>query len=149
MPRLAAKIDDLVKLMADYGLERARLKGDDWSVEFSRQAPARGATVVSAAGGFPPEPVSEEFDHVASVEDTPAGTPVLAPAMGVFYTSPSPGSPAFVQVGDTISAGQTIGLIEAMKVFNEVPSPVSGRVIEVVAESGQLVQPGDVLLRVG
>ncbi|QYK59184.1 MAG: hypothetical protein KF884_03645 [Fimbriimonadaceae bacterium] len=148
MPRLAAKIDDLVKLMAEYGLERARLKGEDWSVEFSREAPTRGAVAVPAAGAIS-ESSTQDSDIVASVDNAPTGTPVLAPAMGVYYTSPSPGSPAFVQVGDTISAGQTIGLIEAMKVFNEVPSPVSGRVIEVVAESGQLVQPGDVLLRVG
>ena len=51
--------------------------------------------------------------------------------------------------GESISAGQVVGLIEAMKVFNEIPSPVSGVVLKLVAETGAIVQPGDVLLYVG
>jgi acetyl-CoA carboxylase biotin carboxyl carrier protein len=148
MPRLSPKIDELVKLMGEYGLDRARLKGEGWSVEFSRKAPSRRPTVVSGAAD-PAQPQPGMDDYHGPPESSPPGTPVTSPAMGVYYTSPSPGSPPFVQVGDTVSSGQTIGLIEAMKVFNEVPCPISGRVVEVVAENGQLVQSGDVLLRVG
>jgi acetyl-CoA carboxylase biotin carboxyl carrier protein len=68
---------------------------------------------------------------------------------GIFYGAPSPGSPPFVQEGDTVAAGQIIGLIEAMKVFNEIPSPVSGTVKRLVAENGAVVGVGDALLLIG
>ena len=68
---------------------------------------------------------------------------------GIYYSAPSPGSPPFVKEGDSVSAGQVIGLIEAMKVFNEIPAPTSGVVSKIVAESGQLVNFGDPLLYLG
>lgn len=68
---------------------------------------------------------------------------------GLYYSSPSPGAAPFVAEGDTVSAGQIVGLIEAMKVFNEIVSPVSGTVLSIVANNGQLVQPGEPLLYVG
>jgi acetyl-CoA carboxylase biotin carboxyl carrier protein len=65
---------------------------------------------------------------------------------GVFYSAPNPGAPPFVREGDAVSAGQVVGLIEAMKVFNELTAPISGTVGEIAAESGSLVQPGQALL---
>jgi len=74
------------------------------------------------------------------------GTPVKAPIMGVYYRSPSPGEPAFVEVGDHIGIGDPIGTIEAMKVFSEVISEVAGVIIAIPAENGKLVHAGDSLL---
>ncbi len=71
---------------------------------------------------------------------------VTAPMVGVFYRAPGPGEPPFVEVGDRIERGQTVGVIEAMKVFSEVPSEHEGVVVEIVADDGKLVKPGDVLL---
>jgi acetyl-CoA carboxylase biotin carboxyl carrier protein len=73
---------------------------------------------------------------------------VVAPLTGVFYSSASPTSAPFVQVGDTIQAGQVACIVEAMKVFNEIKSEVSGTVTAIVAKNGQLVQKGDALIRV-
>ncbi len=70
---------------------------------------------------------------------------ITSPMIGVFYRRQSPDSPPFVEVGDEIEAGQTIGLIEAMKVFSEVPAEVGGRVVELPAEENKLVQQDDVL----
>ena len=70
----------------------------------------------------------------------PAGKTVAAPLTGVFYRSASAQAPPFVQVGSVVSVGDVIGLIEAMKLFNEVRSTVAGRVRRVVAESGKLVR---------
>jgi acetyl-CoA carboxylase biotin carboxyl carrier protein len=73
---------------------------------------------------------------------------IPAPLAGVFYSAPSPASPPFVNIGDVVHVGQVVALIEAMKVFNEIQSEVSGRVIAIVATSGKVVQKGDVLLKV-
>lgn len=71
-----------------------------------------------------------------------------SPMVGVFYRSPSPDDPSFVSVGDLVRVGQTVGLIEAMKVYSEVPSEIAGRVVEMPVESGKLVQQGQALLYV-
>ena len=66
--------------------------------------------------------------------------------VGVFFRSPTPEDPPFVNVGDIISVGQTIGLIEAMKVYSELPSELAGRILEIPAVNGKLVQQGQPLI---
>ncbi len=73
---------------------------------------------------------------------------VLAPLTGVYYSSPSPSSGPFVEIGGTVQAGQVVCIIEAMKVFNELKAEVSGTVTTVLAKNGQLVQKNDALMRV-
>ena len=98
-----------------------------------RPARAPGASGASAA-----EPARAADPTVA----------IIAPLTGVFYAAPSPNSPPYVQIGDTIQAGQVICLVEAMKVFNEITAEVSGRVESMPAQPGQLVHKGDALIRV-
>ncbi|MBI2864632.1 MAG: biotin carboxyl carrier domain-containing protein [Chloroflexi bacterium] len=71
---------------------------------------------------------------------------VTSPLTGVFYLSPSPTSPPFVEAGDVIEEGQVVGMVEAMKVFNEIKAEWSGRVVRIFARSGELVQTGQALL---
>jgi acetyl-CoA carboxylase biotin carboxyl carrier protein len=66
--------------------------------------------------------------------------------VGVFYRSSGPESPPFVEIGDLVRVGQTVGLIEAMKVFSEIPCDAAGRVVAIPATNGRLVQPGEALL---
>lgn len=73
---------------------------------------------------------------------------IVAPLTGVYYDSPSPNTPPFVSVGDIVQAGQVVALVEAMKVFNEIQAEISGRVTALVAPSGEVVQKGDVLIRI-
>lgn len=73
---------------------------------------------------------------------------ITTPLTGVYYPSASPTSPPFVNVGDMVHVGQVIALVEAMKIFNEVQADASGRVIAIVATSGEVVQKGDPILRV-
>ncbi len=74
--------------------------------------------------------------------------PVVAPLTGVYYSSPSPSAPPFVNLGDTVHVGQVVALVEAMKVFNEIQSEIAGRVVAMVAENGEVVQKGDPLIKV-
>ncbi len=97
----------------------------------SRKRPAR-RTPEGAAAAPAPEP----------------GIAILAPLTGVFYLSPSPSSAPFISVGQPVQAGQVVCIVEAMKVFNEIKSEVSGSVLSIVATNGQLVQKGEVLIRV-
>ena len=141
---LQKRIDDLAELMDEFGLERAELRGEDWSVGFDRNPP--NTTVVAPQNNnTAPAPVKPAKKKKA----VPKGLPVSSPMTGIFYTAPSPGALPFCRVGDTVGAGQVVGLIEAMKVFNEITAPVSGTVTAVKAENGQLVQPGDPLIYIG
>ena len=86
----------------------------------------------------------------AAAEPTTApGRPsVKAPLTGIWYGSPSPGSTPYVEVGSDVASGQVIGLIEAMKLFNEIKSDLSGRVVRVFAENGKLVKAKQPLIEV-
>jgi acetyl-CoA carboxylase biotin carboxyl carrier protein len=74
--------------------------------------------------------------------------PILAPLTGTFYHSPSPDSPPFVREGDFITKGQTLGLIEAMKLFNELKSEIEGRILKILAKDAELVKKEQVLFLV-
>ena len=76
------------------------------------------------------------------------GVAIVAPLTGVFYAAPSPTSAPFVQIDDTVQLGQVVCIVEAMKVFNEIKSEVSGKVTAIPAQPGQLVHQGDALIRV-
>ena len=89
-----------------------------------------------------------EVRTVASVDAGVDGTPLVAPLTGVFYRAATPGAPPFVAVGDVVAAGAVVGLIETMKIFNEVLAERGGRIAAILAESGQLVHAGDVLMTI-
>jgi acetyl-CoA carboxylase biotin carboxyl carrier protein len=82
--------------------------------------------------------------------ETPAdmSLAVLAPLTGVFYISPSPTSPPYIQPGDTVQSGQVVCIVEAMKVFNEIKTEIGGIVVAIPPISGQLVKKGDPLVRI-
>ena len=86
-----------------------------------------------------PAPKKSKQDH---------SIPIVAPLTGIYYSSPSPTLPPFVSPGDIVHTGQVVALVEAMKVFNEIQSEISGRVVALVAPNGEVVQKGDVLIRV-
>lgn len=97
----------------------------------TRAVPA-GRRAAGPAQGTPPDP----------------GVALIAPLTGVYYSAASPTSAPFVEVGGTISAGQVVCIIEAMKVFNELKAEVSGTVTALLAKNGQLVQKNDALMRI-
>ena len=143
-----AQTQELVELMQEHRLQSATLTRNGRSVTFRHRSKA-APVVVSA----PTELVeADDFEVAEPVVATPAvqaGVPVSSPMNGIYYGAPSPGSKPFVTEGEVITAGQVVGLIEAMKVFNEIPSPVSGTVLKINVESGAVVQPGEPLLYIG
>ena len=147
---LRAKIDDLAGLIDEFKLAEATLQGTDWKVGFKKRSARLVATTVEAHSEHHEEHAHEEAAvAVAPLVEKQQGMPVSSPMNGIYYASPSPSSPPFVKEGESVTAGQVVGLIEAMKVFNEIVAPTSGNVLKVVAETGQLVQPGEPLLYIG
>ena len=107
-------------------------------------APPRSAHAAHSASARRPRPKGAD-----ALAPAPApGMAVVAPLTGVFYSSPSPSSASFVEVGDVIQAGQVVCILEAMKVFNEIQAEVSGTVTAILPKNGQLVQKGEALIRV-
>ena len=142
------RITALAELMQEYRLAEARLESDGVTVAFRRRA-ARAAAPVAVGSESPVEVDAYDSPSPEPSIEPASGTPIASPMAGIFYGSPSPAASPFVKEGDTVTAGQIVGLIEAMKVFNEIPATTSGTVLKIVAQSGQLVQPGETLLVIG
>lgn len=137
--------DDLIRkladLMDDTGLTEIEIGQDDFTVRVARggttvaaMAPASMAAAAAPAAG--PETPSHA-DHPGVV---------TSPMVGVAYTAAEPGAAAFVNVGDSVSEGQVVLLIEAMKVFNQIKAPKGGTVKNILVESGSPVEFGEPLL---
>ena len=120
------------------------------------RSPAAVAPVVQAAVGAAAAPALDGsgLDNASTAAAAPAAVAapdrpsVKAPLTGIYYAAPSPGATPYVAVGNHVSAGQIIGLIEAMKLFNEIKSDLSGRVVRICAESGALVKAKQPLIEV-
>jgi acetyl-CoA carboxylase biotin carboxyl carrier protein len=111
-----------------------------YAPQYAQPAPAIGGEApAGAAAGAPAIPAAA----------APEGHVVTSPMVGTFYRAPSPGADPFVQVGDTVKEGQTICIIEAMKLLNEIESDKSGVVKEILVENGQAVEYGQPLFVVG
>jgi acetyl-CoA carboxylase biotin carboxyl carrier protein len=147
------EIARLIKLVEQRGLSELIVEEDDRrivirGVGYKRREQTVAAPAPSVASGTGAEHAAPYAAHVPAEEPAPAENrvPVLSPMVGVFYRSSGPDAAPYVEVGDHVEAGQTIGMIEAMKVFSEVPSDHAGRVAEIVAENGQLVRANDPIL---
>ena len=147
----------LARLVAENGLSELTVAdaGLTLTVKAAFEAAPVAPPHVMAVQAHPhilPPDLSPAYSETAVTAPVPppahAATAVAleSPMVGVFYRSPSPEDPPFVSVGDFVRVGQPIGLIEAMKVYSEVPSEVSGRVTETPVESGKLVQQGQPLI---
>ena len=144
---LLGLIDKLSALLEKSELAEIEVEAGETGIVLripSAVAPASGAEPAgasAAAAPVPPEPA------VPALPESTAKV-VKAPLTGVFYAASSPTAPPYVTVGQHVAVGQVIGLIEAMKLFNEIKSDVSGRVVRVVAESGKLVKAKQPLIEV-
>jgi acetyl-CoA carboxylase biotin carboxyl carrier protein len=135
--RATALVSELLSRLGP-DLQELEVRRDDLRVRVSRIAVSGG--VVPTTPSPAPSPTG------VAVPTAPSGGVVTAPLTGIFYRSASPQSPAFIQVGGVVAAGDVIGLIEAMKLFNEIKTTSAGRVRAILAESGQLVRAHQALV---
>jgi acetyl-CoA carboxylase biotin carboxyl carrier protein len=152
-PILAA-VDRLAPALQASGLDELEVEVGELRVRLARPRPValQGAGAAPPASG-PPAPAGSAATAPPAAaspfgEPSPGRRFVSAPLTGVWYAAPSPGARAYVQVGDEIAAGQVVGLIEAMKLFNEIKSDAAGRIARVLVESGTLVKRQQPILEI-
>ena len=136
------KIKKLIDLLEESNLAELEIKEGEEVVRLSRvpkatapQAAAAPAPLPAVALAAPPVAVD-----TPAASTLPAGHMVKAPMVGTFYASATPGTPAFVKVGQQVKAGETLGIIEAMKMFNQIEADVAGTVQAILVENGQPVE---------
>jgi acetyl-CoA carboxylase biotin carboxyl carrier protein len=129
----------LIKLLEDSTLSHLSYEDETMSVTLEK-----GTSLPTAA----PSPVVVSTPSVASSEavEPPLLNAVRSPLVGIFYASPSPDQPAFVAVGDSVKKGQTLCIIEAMKVMNEISAPADGVVKDILIKNGEMVMYDQPLL---
>jgi acetyl-CoA carboxylase biotin carboxyl carrier protein len=150
MPKLQvdkALIHELSRLLDETNLTEIELCEGSRSVRVSRAAAAPAAVAVPVPA---PAPVAATAHPAANGADPAdeAGA-VRSPMVGTVYLAPEPNAAPFVQVGDTVSAGQTLLIIEAMKVMNQIPAPKAGTVKKILAQDAQPTEYGDILVVLG
>ena len=133
---------DLIKRLEGSSVQRLSVQAGEYKIEIERGAPTVAAT---AAGPVPAPGVAA----VPTTDGAPAAdnrTPIVAPLVGTFYRSPQPGAKAFVEEGAVVDKGQPVGIVEAMKIMNQILADRRGRVAEIVAKDGDWVEYQQVLM---
>ena len=154
------RLAEIADVMEDRGLTRVRVEEPDGTaVELERASAAQPVAVpmpmpsaVTAPAVAPvamPAAAPEPAAQAPAAAPEPKGTEVAAPMVGVFYAAPAPGDEPFVRVGSKVKAGETLCIIEAMKVLNEVTAEADGEVLEICVADGDLVEFGSCLMRIG
>ena len=150
------EIKTIIKLMSENDLTEFKIEAEDMHLCLKRGGQLPGSQIIipaaapvpAAAPAAPAAPAAAPAAPAAAA--APANrTTVDAPIVGTFYRSPSPDAPAFVKVGDTVSADTTVCIIEAMKVMNEIKAEKSGVIKEILVENGQPVEYGQPIFVIG
>ena len=144
------KKESLAKLMKETGLTGLELVEEGQQLRLERQVEVVAAPVAAAVPAAPVPATGAEALGVTHEEPAPVkeGTLVLAPTVGVFYSAPGPDARPFVEVGDQVKKGDTLCIIEAMKLMNEIPAEVDGTVAEICVGNGQVVEFNQPLFRI-
>jgi acetyl-CoA carboxylase biotin carboxyl carrier protein len=132
------KIKKLIDLMIESDLQAIEVKEGDQSIALTRRSPVVAAAVPAPLASAP---------TTAPVAKTPRGAVETSPMVGVFYSAQSPGEAPFVKIGQTVSAGETLGIIEAMKIMNPIEATQSGVIEEILVKNGEVIQFGQALFR--
>ena len=143
------KVKKLIELLEESGIAEIEITEGEEGVRISRfpkggmpmMAPMQYALAAPAPQVAPPAPEAA----APSAPEAPKGHTVIAPMVGTFYASPAPGAPAFAEVGSVVAVGDTLCIIEAMKMMNQIEADKAGRIAAVLAKNGDPVEYGQPL----
>lgn len=145
------KVRKFIELMNEHDLAEVDLRQGDQRIRLRRGpeiVTVSTSPATSAAGAASAPAPSAEKPAAAAPADESKALVIRSPMIGTFYPSPNPDSPPFVKVGDRVGPDSTVCIVEAMKVFNEIPAECSGRIVAVLAQSGDPVEFNQPLFRV-
>lgn len=135
------KIKKLIELLEDSGLSELEIHEGEESVRLSRAPPNPPPAPAAPQPAPAPAPAASPAAEAADEgEQLPEGQVVRSPMVGTFYGSPSPDAEPYVTVGQRVESGDTLCIIEAMKMFNHIEAEVSGKVVKILVENGQPVE---------
>ena len=135
------KIKKLIELLEESGIEELEIQEGEESVRISRGSRHAAPVYAPQPSAPAPAPAAPAPEAAAPAQDdTPSGHMVRSPMVGTFYRAPAPDAKPFVDVGDKIGPNDTLCIIEAMKMLNQIEAEVSGEVSEVLVENGQPVE---------
>ncbi len=144
-------IKQIVDLMKRSDLTEFAFEQENFKLQIKR---ATGAAAQPPIVSYSPQPLASPAPPAASIAPAPKPAPqedkstyITSPMVGTFYSTPSPESPAFVKVGDSVNPDSVVCIIEAMKIMNEIQSELKGTIAETLVESGQPVEFGQKLFR--
>lgn len=151
----AKDIQELIDFISKTGLEEVNIETEEFKIKVKRsndapqiveqaarpQASAPAPAVAPAASPAPPAAATPAPATVPAAEESNKNyVEIKSPMIGTFYRTPNPESPSFVQIGDKVKAGQVVCIVEAMKLFNEIESEVSGTIVKVLVENSNPVE---------
>jgi acetyl-CoA carboxylase biotin carboxyl carrier protein len=138
------KVKKLIELLEESGISEIEIHEGEESVRISRHASTPGwappPQPATYAVGTPAAAAAGSEPAAAPPPPPPAGHTVAAPMVGTFYGAPAPGAKPFVQIGSTVEVGDTLCIIEAMKMMNQIESDAAGTVVAILAENGEPVE---------
>jgi acetyl-CoA carboxylase biotin carboxyl carrier protein len=149
------KLKTLIDLVQNSGISELEISEGEEKIRIAKYLPASAATnvVLGAPAAVPmaaaPVAATAAAPAADAASSLPAGHVVTAPMVGTFYRSGSPGSPAFVEIGQSVKEGDTLCILEAMKLMNEIEADVSGTVKAILVENGQPVEFGQPMFVIG
>lgn len=140
-------VEKLAKVLADNSLTEISLEDGEQAITLRKDLVMTGAPVQTAVPqAAAPVPAVSAQEQPA--EPAKKGKPITSPMVGTFYSAPSPDAKPFVDVGQTISQGDVVCIVEAMKLMNEIEAECSGKIVEICVKDGQPVEFGQVLMYV-
>ena len=143
-PLDARLVRTLADILTETGLSEIEVERDGLKVRVARQVTVTATVTAPQAVAAPQAAADAPAAPAAPVRK--AGDAVNSPMVGTVYLQPQPGSPSFIKVGDTVQAGQTLMIIEAMKTMNPIPAPRAGKVVEILVSDAQPVEFGEPLV---
>ncbi len=145
-------IEKLAKVLAETGLTEISLEDGEQAITLRKEVVVTSTPQVVAAPIHTAAPAvattAPAESHQSAPETAKKGTPITSPMVGTFYKAPSPDAEPFVTVGATVSSGDVVCIVEAMKMMNQIEAEVSGKIVEICVEDGQPVEFGQVLMYV-
>ena len=144
------KVKKLMELLEESGMAEIEIKEGEESVKISRYGASPAPSLMPAQSLVPQQPVSTPApvatSPVVTAENLTSDQSIVSPMVGTFYSAPSPTAKPFVTIGQKINQGDTVGIIEAMKIMNQIEADQSGTVTEILIKDGEAVEFGQPLI---